>query len=75
MTRHLPVVAIGDDVAVILSTDMLDLLNAHAGGTVEVENTAGGVKLVADRGGYDHQMAAMRRIMDRDREILRALAQ
>ncbi len=73
MTKHLRLVAVGDDIAVILPHELHDELDVRAGGTVVVKRTAGGVTLAADR-EYARSIALAREVMERDREALAILA-
>jgi antitoxin component of MazEF toxin-antitoxin module len=74
MTERLDVIAVGDRLAVLLPADLAARIGATVGGQVEAEADAGGVHLRSGDPEYDRQVAIGRAIMQKDANILAALA-
>jgi bifunctional DNA-binding transcriptional regulator/antitoxin component of YhaV-PrlF toxin-antitoxin module len=63
MTKHLCLVAVGDEIAVILPSEWRERLDAHAGETVVADEVETGITLtVEDR--HQHAMAVGKQVMD-----------
>lgn len=75
MGRMLKVVRVGDVVDVVLPQDVLDRLQAELGDSLSLDEADTGFVLSKSGKELNDIMAVARSIMDRDREILRALAQ
>ena len=73
MTKHLRLVAVGDDVAVILPHELRELLDAHVGGTVVAEDTPRGIALMSES-RHARIMAAADTVMERHKGALAELA-
>ena len=73
MTKHLSLVAVGDEIAVILPSEWRERLYARAGGTVVVDEVETGITLtVEDR--HQHAMAVGQQVMDQFSGALAELA-
>jgi putative addiction module antidote len=66
--------AVGNSVGVILPKELLARLNASEGDTLYVIETPDGFRLRRSDPEFERQMAEARRIMRRDRAVLRELA-
>lgn len=73
MTR-LKIRKIGNSLGVVLPKDVLDQLKVKEGDTLDVVPTASGVTLSVSDEEVDRLMQMAERIMDENREVLRALA-
>lgn len=65
---------IGDAVGLILSPDILARLGAKPGDILKVTEVEGGVRLSVTDPEFEGQREVMERVMDEDRDVLRALA-
>ncbi len=73
MTR-LKIRKIGNSLGVVLPKDVLDKLNVKEGDTLDVMPTASGLTLSVSDDEVDRLMQMAERIMEENREVLRALA-
>ena len=65
---------IGNSLGVVLPKDVIDQLKVKEGDTLDVMPTAAGVSLSVSDEEVDKLMLMAERIMDENREVLRALA-
>jgi putative addiction module antidote len=65
---------IGNSLGVVLPKDVIDQLKVKEGDTLDVMPTASGVTLSVSDEEVDKLMQMAERIMDENREVLRALA-
>lgn len=65
---------IGNSLGVVLPKDVIDQLKVKEGDTLDVLPTAAGVTLSVSDEEVDKLMQMAERIMDENREVLRALA-
>ena len=73
MTR-LKIRKIGNSLGVVLPKDVLEQLKVKEGDTLDVVSTPTGVTLSVSDEEVDRLMQMAERIMDENREVLRALA-
>ena len=73
MTR-LKIRKIGNSLGVVLPKDVLEQLKVKEGDTLDVVPTSSGVTLSVSDDEVDRLMQLAERIMDENREVLRALA-
>lgn len=73
MTR-LKIRKIGNSLGVVLPKDVLDQLKVKEGDTLDVVPTTSGVMLSVSDEEVDRLMQMAERIMEENREVLRALA-
>lgn len=73
MTR-LKIRKIGNSLGVVLPKDVLDQLKVQEGDTLDVVPTQNGVSLSVSDEEVDRLMQMAERIMEENREVLRALA-
>jgi putative addiction module antidote len=66
---------IGNSEGVILPRELLSKLNLHAGDSLEVTETAGGVTLTPVDDSFERQMEAARKVMDKYKIALQKLAE
>lgn len=65
---------IGNSLGVVLPKDVLEQLKVKEGDVLDVVPTASGVRLEVSDEEVDRLMQVAERIMDENREVLRALA-
>jgi putative addiction module antidote len=73
MTR-LKIRKIGNSLGVVLPKEVLERMNVTVGDMLDVVATPTGVNLSASNDEVDHLMQLAEKIMDENREVLRALA-
>ena len=66
--------AIGNSVGVVLPKDLLTRLRLGEGDTVQVVETPDGFRVIRHDPEFERQMEVARKIMHKDRAILRELA-
>ena len=65
---------IGNSLGAVFPKEVMARLHVVAGDTLHVTDTPGGVVLTPYDPAFERQMAASRKIMKADRQVLRALA-
>lgn len=75
MSKMLKIVPVGDELGVVLPPDVLARLQAELGDSVRLEETEKGFSLNKGQPSFDEMMAIARKVMRKDWNILRALAQ
>ena len=75
MTATAKITTIGNSVGIILSKEVLAKLRVEKGDQVYITETPSGVELTPYDQGFAEEMEAAKRVMRKNRDVLRRLAE
>jgi putative addiction module antidote len=73
--ENLKITAIGNSLGIILPKELLAKLRVEKGDLLSVTETPGGIKLSTYDEGFEHQMTIARKVMRKNRNLLKKLAE
>lgn len=75
MTTKLKLIALGNDVGIVLPTEVLVHLGVTQGDMLYATETDGGIELRTSDTEFEEDMKIAEKIMSEDRDVLRRLAE
>lgn len=75
MAITVKITTIGNSVGIVLPKEVLNRLHVEKGDTLFITESADGIRLTPYEQGFAEEMEAARRVMRKNRDVLRKLAQ